>query len=42
MTARWRAGNDGPGRMAEPMEIVAAIEQALAITEVRWLVCAPW
>ena len=29
-------GEFGPGRMAEPLEIVAAIEQALAMPTARW------
>ncbi len=35
-------GEYGPGRMAEPLEIVAAIEQALAAQPARWRACARW
>jgi len=38
-------GEFGPGRMAEPLEILAAIEKALGakkILKARWPVCGPW
>ena len=35
-------GEFGPGRMAEPLEIVAAIEQALGRATARWTASRRW